>query len=163
MTTPEHPVVRLATERIEELSDQADSLAVDLADLESVQSKEPEPREIEAILNSIPDLREQLERAEGEELIELLDLFDVRVSYDKPGQILMLSVLLNSDFPNPPDATTTGYWSQGFEIAGAGSVQIGTTGCRYREWHETRSLSRSFADRLAASRLEPVDARCSGR
>jgi hypothetical protein len=47
-------------------------------------------------------------------------------------------------------------------IAGAGNVQIGTTGCRYREWHETGSLSRSFTDRLAASRLEPLDARCSG-
>jgi len=99
---PEHPVVRLATKRIEELSAQADSLAVDLADLESARPKEPEPREIEAILGSIPDLREQLERAEGAELIELLDLFDVKISYDKPGQTLMLSVLLNPDFPTHP-------------------------------------------------------------
>lgn len=115
---PQHPVVRIAKERIEELSAQAESLAVDLADLESAPSKESDLREIEAILNSIPDLREQLENAEGAELIELLDLFDVTISYDKPGQTLMLSVLLNSDSPNPPDAAATGYWSQGFEIAG---------------------------------------------
>lgn len=130
---PEHPIVRLATERIEELSAQADTLAVDLADLERTRPKEPEPAEIEAILNSIPDLREQLETAEGDELIELLDLFDVRISYDKPAQTLMLSVLLNSDFPNPPDPTAAGYWSQGFEIAGAGFGRRPATAYRLSE------------------------------
>jgi site-specific DNA recombinase len=117
---PQHPVVKLAKERIEELGAQAESLAVDLADLESARSQGVERREIEAILNSIPDLREQLEQAAGEELIELLDLFDVRISYDKPGQTLITSVLLSSDFPNPPDAEETGDWSQDCEIAGAG-------------------------------------------
>ncbi len=71
-------------------------------------------------MNSIPDLREQLERAEGDELVELLDIFDVRVSYHKPAQTLDMSVLLNSDYPNRPDASAIGDGSQGSEIAGAG-------------------------------------------
>jgi hypothetical protein len=118
---PGHPVVKLATERIEELNARAESLAVDLADLERAHSREPKLREIEAILNSIPDdMHERWEKAEGRELIDLLEIFDARISYDKPAHTLDLSVLLTSDFPNPPDAAATENWSQGFEIAGAG-------------------------------------------
>jgi hypothetical protein len=49
-----------------------------------------------------------------------LELFDVRISYDKPAHILDLGVLLISDFPSPPEAATTDDWSQGSDIAGAG-------------------------------------------
>ena len=118
---PGHPVVRLAKERIEELGARAESVADDLADLESARSEGMELPEFEAILNSIPaDMHERWERAEGEELIELLDLVDMTIIYDKPAQTLELSVLLNSDFANRPDAAATGERSQGSGIAGAG-------------------------------------------
>ncbi|MGC1164789.1 MAG: recombinase family protein [Solirubrobacterales bacterium] len=100
----EHPVVKLATRRIEELSGQADAIAAEIAGLEAARPEEPRPEEIEALLADIPDLREALGQAEGEELIELLDAFDVAVSYDKPGRTLELSALLANDFVSSPDA-----------------------------------------------------------
>jgi hypothetical protein len=78
-------VVKLATQRIEELSGQVEAIKATIAELEAAQPEEPRPEEIEAILAGIPDLREALAQADGEELIELLNAFDVAVSYDKPG------------------------------------------------------------------------------
>lgn len=99
---PEHPVVKLATQRIEELSGQAEAIKATIADLEAAQPEEPRPEEIEALLGDVPDLREALAQAEGEELIELLDAFDVAVSYDKPERTLALSAMLASDFVSAP-------------------------------------------------------------
>jgi hypothetical protein len=83
---PEHPVVKLAKQRIEELSGQADAIVVALADLENVEPpKGPSPEQIEAMLAGVPDLREALAKAEGEELAELLDAFDVDVSTTSRG------------------------------------------------------------------------------
>jgi hypothetical protein len=73
------------------------------------------------MLAGVPDLREALAEAEGEELGELLDAFDVDVSYDKPGRKLELSASLTSDFidgpetQRPPDRR-----SLNSSIAGAG-------------------------------------------
>ena len=118
---PEHPVVKLATQRIEELSGQAEAIATTITELETAQPEEPRPEEIEALLASIPDLREALTQADGEELIELLDAFDVAVSYDKPGRTLELSALLASDFISSPNAKRPpGGRSQDSSIAGAG-------------------------------------------
>ena len=69
----------------------------------------------------IPDVREALAQADGEELIELLDAFDVAVSYDKPGSTLELSALLANDFVSSPDAKRPPERrSQNSSIAGAG-------------------------------------------
>ncbi len=101
---PKHPVVKLAKQRIEELSGQGDAIAVALADLENVKPHMgPSPEQIEAMLADVPDLREALNKAEGEELVELLDAFDVDVSYDKPGRTLELSASLTSDFIDDPE------------------------------------------------------------
>ena len=118
---PEHPVVKLATQRIEELSGQADAIAVEIAGLEAARPEEPRPEEIEALLADIPDLREAMADADGEELIELLDAFDVAVSYDKPGGTLELSALLANDFVSSPSAKQLpGERSRNSSIAGAG-------------------------------------------
>ena len=82
---PDHPVVKLAKQRIEELSGQRDSVAGALADLERQRPEGPSPDEIEAMLRGVPDLTEALAAAESDELIELLDAFDVSISYDKPA------------------------------------------------------------------------------
>jgi hypothetical protein len=118
---PQHPVVKLATQRIEELSGQADAIAAETASLDATRPEEPRPEEIEALLAEVPDLREALAQAEGEELIELLDAFDVAVSYDKSGGTLELSALLANDFVSSPDAKRPpGGRSQNSSIAGAG-------------------------------------------
>jgi site-specific DNA recombinase len=118
---PEHPIVKLATQRIEELSGQADAIAAEIAGLDATRPEEPRPEEIEALLAEVPDLREALAQADGEELIELLDAFDVAVSYDKPSRTLELSALLANDFVSSPDAKRPpGGRSQNSSIAGAG-------------------------------------------
>jgi hypothetical protein len=108
---PEHPVVKLTTQRIEELSGQADVIAAEIAGLDAARPEEPRPEEIEALLAAVPDLREALAQAEGEELIELLDAFDVAVSYDKPGRTLELSALLANDFVSSPGREATAEWA----------------------------------------------------
>ncbi|HKB51264.1 MAG TPA: hypothetical protein VKC63_07530 [Solirubrobacterales bacterium] len=118
---PEHPVLKLATRRIEELSGQADAIAAEIASLEAARPEEPRSEEIEALLADVPDLREALAQADGEELIELLDAFDVAVSYDKPERTLELSALLANDFVSSPDAKRPPDGrSRNSSIAGAG-------------------------------------------
>ncbi len=119
---PEHPVIRLATARIEELSAQGDSVAAALAELEGRQRPEgPSPEEIEAMLSGVPDLSEVLAEAESEELIELLDAFDVEISYDKPSSKLELSAAISSDLiPTSGAENGPGERSRNSGIAGAG-------------------------------------------
>jgi site-specific DNA recombinase len=118
---PEHPVVKLAKERIEELSAQGESVAQALAELESQRPEGPSAEQIEAMLADVPDLSEALVAAEGEELAELLDAFDVAISYDKPRRKLELSASITSDFLSESEATAaTEDRSQGSYIAGAG-------------------------------------------
>jgi site-specific DNA recombinase len=113
---PDHPVIRLATARIEELSAQGDSVAAALAELEGQRPEGPSPQEIEAMLSGVPDLSEILAEAESEELIELLDAFDVEISYDKPSSKLELSAALSSDLIEKAPAER----SRNSGIAGAG-------------------------------------------
>ncbi len=116
---PEHPVVKLATQRIEELSGKAKAITAQIAELGASQREEPRREDIEAILTEVPDLRDVLAQAEGEELVELLDAFDVQVTYDKPNRTLEVSALLGSDFVSSPDAKRPpGGRSQDSSIAG---------------------------------------------
>lgn len=54
---PEHPVVRLATRRIEEPGAKERAIAEVIATLEAQEPDGPCRQEIEAILSSLPDLR----------------------------------------------------------------------------------------------------------
>ncbi len=118
---PEHPVVKLATQRIEELSGQEKSVAAALADLEAARPAGPTPAEIEATLAAVPDLSGALADAGEEDLAELFDAFDVQVSYDKPARKLLLSAALagpefgSTTEKRPPDGRSLNY-----SIAGAG-------------------------------------------
>jgi hypothetical protein len=153
---PEHPVVKLATQRIEELSGQAEAIAATIAELEAAQ-----PEEIEALLGNVPDLREALAQADSEELIELLDAFDVAVNYYKPGHTLELSALLANDFVSDPETKRPpGGRSRNSSIAGAGfepatfgvmslSLEIG--------WTTWGTVSSGFREiELRGDRLESV-------
>ena len=118
---PDHPVVKLATQRIEELSGKATAITAQIAELKASQPEEPRREDIEAILTEVPDLRGVLTKAKGEELIDLLDAFDVQVTYDKPNRTLELSALLSSDFVSSPDAKRPPDGrSRNSSIAGAG-------------------------------------------
>ena len=113
---PNHPIVKLATQRIEELSGQAKAISLTVGDLEKQRPTGPSPAEVKATLNAIPDLTETLENADDDELSELLNAFDVSVSYDKPAKRLELSAVIAPELDAPPEADRSG---DSF-IAGAG-------------------------------------------
>jgi site-specific DNA recombinase len=100
---PDHPVVKLATRRIEELSGKAKAIGAEIATLEANRPEAPRREQIEAALASIPDMRKLLEQAEDEEMVDLLDAFDIKVVYDKPAGTLEVSALLGRDFGPDPD------------------------------------------------------------
>jgi hypothetical protein len=78
---PDHPVIKLATQRIEELSGRAEAIERALEGLAQPSQKAgPTAQEIEAMLAEVPDLREALDKADDTELIELFDAFDVALT-----------------------------------------------------------------------------------
>jgi site-specific DNA recombinase len=113
---PDHPIVKLATQRIEELNGQAEAIALTVGDLEKQRPAGPSPAEVKAALDAVPDLSKALENASEDELTELLDAFDVSVSYDKPAKRLELSAVIAPDL----DPETAGGRSGDSFIAGAG-------------------------------------------
>jgi hypothetical protein len=121
---PEHPVVKLATKRIEELGGKETSITAEIAMLEAQEPDGPRRDEIEAILSSLPDLREVWDDAEPESMMEVFDAYDLAVTYDKPAGTLDLSVVLDGDPPGTPEPNAVrppegrSYHSS---IAGAGS------------------------------------------
>jgi len=86
---PRHPIVALATRRIEELSTRRASVEEAIRDLE-VRRPGARPDEIEAMLAAVPDLRPSLKTASPEDLADLLEAFDVTAVYDKSGRTLEL-------------------------------------------------------------------------
>jgi hypothetical protein len=113
---PSHPIVRLATQRIEELNGQAEAIALTVGGPEKQRPAGPNPAEVKAALDAVPDLSKTLENAPKDELTELLDAFDVSVSYDKPAKRLELSAVIAPDL----DPEAAGGRSVGSFIAGAG-------------------------------------------
>lgn len=99
---PAHPVVKLATRRIEELSTKDKAITAEIAVLEAQEPDGPRRDEIEAILSSLPDLREVWDEAEPGSLMEVFDAYDLAVTYDKPAGTLDLSVVLDGDPPGTP-------------------------------------------------------------
>jgi hypothetical protein len=87
---PRHPVVALATRRIEELSARRASVEETIRNLEVRRPDGARPDEIEAMLAAVPDLRPSLKAAGPEELADLLEAFDVTAVYDKSGGTLEL-------------------------------------------------------------------------
>jgi hypothetical protein len=85
---PHHPVVALATRRIEELSARRTAIDDTIRTLDARRPDGTRPDEIQAMLNAIPDLRPTLRAATPDELAELFDAFDVTAIYDKPNQTL---------------------------------------------------------------------------
>jgi hypothetical protein len=100
---PDHPVVRLATMRIEELGGKAKAIAAEIAILEASRPDTPRREDVEAALAAIPDLRKALAQAADEELVDLLDSFDITVTYHKPAGIFEVSALLGVLDPAPDD------------------------------------------------------------
>lgn len=117
---PKHPVVALATNRIEELS--ARKSATNTA-IEALKTKRPaghHPDEIAAMLDAVPDLRKALKAASDEELANIFSAFDVTISYDKTSQQLNLAATITPELLPQDDDNRSPERSRVLEVAGAG-------------------------------------------
>lgn len=118
---PNHPVVALATRRIEELSDRRASIEETIQTLEGRRPDGAQPAEIEAMLATVPDLRPTLKAASPEELARLFAAFDVSAIYDKPNRTLELAVTVTPELiPEDENPRRSGAPSGISSIAGAG-------------------------------------------
>jgi len=88
---PDHPIVALATRRIEELASRQESIEGTIAALRAKRPEGAKPDEVVAMLDAIPDMRETLNEADEDELIELFDAFDVCAAYTKSTRRLELA------------------------------------------------------------------------
>ena len=117
---PNHPVVALATKRIEELSARRHAITDAIEQLKAARPAGGHPDEILALLDAVPDLRSTLKGGDPEKLAALFGDFDVTASYDKQAQRLKLSAVVTAELvtdaekKRPPEGR-----SRDFGIAGA--------------------------------------------
>lgn len=97
---PGHPVVALATPRIEELSARRGAVDERVAQLQAARPIAPTAQEIEALLDSVPDLRPVMQQAPPDELSEIFAAFDLSATYDKEQRALRLAATLSPQ-PRP--------------------------------------------------------------
>ena len=117
---PKHPVVVLATERIEELSARKSGVSTAIEALKVTRPAGHHPDEIAAMLDAVPDLRKALKTASGEQLADIFGAFDVTVSYDKASQQLDLAATVTPELLPQNDRDRSGERSRVLEVAGAG-------------------------------------------
>ncbi len=82
---PEHPVVAVATRRIEELTRRLDAIGDAIATVRAQRPEGMHPDEIASMLEAVPDLRQAMREADDAELVEIFDAFDVTATYIKEG------------------------------------------------------------------------------
>jgi hypothetical protein len=92
---PNHPVVALAKQRIEELSGRRNAIDERTRQLRAAQPAGPTAEEVEALLDSVPDLRPIMQKAPPDELTELFAAFDLTATYDKEQRALRLAATLS--------------------------------------------------------------------
>jgi site-specific DNA recombinase len=93
---PSHPVVALATKRIEELSTRRAAVT---AAIEKVRVDRPaggHPDEIVAMLEAVPDLRDTLRRGDPERLTGIYEDFKVTATYEKATRQLTLEATVDA-------------------------------------------------------------------
>ena len=118
---PNHPVVAAAKQRIEELTSRRAATEHAIGDIEAHRPKGVRPGEIEAMLDAVPDLRDELRKASPEGLADLLDAFDVTATYDKAEHQLHLAATVPGELVSENEKPPTPQKASGDSfIAGAG-------------------------------------------
>jgi site-specific DNA recombinase len=118
---PRHPVVALATSRIEELSARREGIRAAIETLRATRPEGAHPDDIAAMLEGVPDLRQALSEAEDAELMEMFDAFDVTATYTKDTRRLEISATVTPELRGSDEATAAvERRSQDWEVAGAG-------------------------------------------
>lgn len=116
---PAHPVVALATRRIEELSARLGSIEEASAGLRAKRPEGAHPEDVAAMVDAIPDMRQALKDADEDELMEIFDAFDVTATYSKDTRHLELSATVAPQLIGEEATAAIGRPSLEFEIAGA--------------------------------------------
>ncbi len=117
---PKHPVIVLATERIEELTTRKSGITTAIDALKAQRPAGHHPDEIAAMLDAVPDLRKTLDTASDQQLADIFAAFDVTISYDKPSQKLELGATIAPELLPQIDDDRSRERSRVLEIAGAG-------------------------------------------
>jgi hypothetical protein len=110
---PNHPVVA-AKQRIEELTSRQAATEHAIQDIEARRPQGIRPDEVEAMLDAVPDLRDELRQATPDELAKLLEAFDVTATYDKADHQLHLAATVPGELvsenekPRPPKGRASG-------------------------------------------------------
>jgi len=118
---PDHPVVALATRRIEELSARRESIDEAIAALRAQRPNGSHPDEIVAMLDAIPDMRHALAGADPSELAEIFRAFDVSATYNKDTRRLELAATITPQLVAAHEKNDRHRGrSRDFGIAGAG-------------------------------------------
>ena len=118
---PNHPVVALATRRIEELTARREAIQEADTRLKAKRPSGSHPDEIAAMLDAVPDMRNAIRHAEPADLMEVFDAFDVTAVYDTPGTRLELSATVTPELVTDQEKSDRPRGrSQDFVIAGAG-------------------------------------------
>ena len=94
---PDHPIVALATRRIEKLSARQEAVEEAIATLRAKRPEGAHPDQIVAMLDAIPDIRDALREANETELIEVFDALDVCAAYTKPTRRLELAATVTPE------------------------------------------------------------------
>jgi hypothetical protein len=101
---PEHPVVQAAERRIEQLAADQKTVEMEIRRLEAQEGSAaaaPQPADLAAILESLPDLRPALFSYSGQELAELFSIFDIEARWNHHEKTLKLSATV---FPELAEA-----------------------------------------------------------
>ena len=117
---PAHPVVALATRRIEELSARLGAIEDASAGLRASRPEGAHPDEVGAMLDAVPDMRQALKDADPEELIEIFGAFDVTATFTKDTRRLELTATVAPQLIGGEAMAATVPGSQDSDIAGAG-------------------------------------------
>jgi DNA repair exonuclease SbcCD ATPase subunit len=114
---PTHPVVALATERIEELSARKSAVTDRISTLKAERPAGHDPEEVAAMLDAIPDLSETLATASPQKLAEIFKAFDVTITYDKTNERLNLGATITPELlpldDDRPGGVVADVWSSG--------------------------------------------------
>jgi len=132
---PDHPVVALAKRRIGQLSAHRESIEEAIVARRAKRPAGSHPDEIVAMLDAIPDMRDEFARAEAAELTKIFDAFDVTVTYDKPNHCLELAATMTSELVTErADKNRPGGPSRDCLIAeAAGCGRLSSTEYRFSE------------------------------
>lgn len=94
---PDHPLVALATRRIEELAARQQAVEEAIAKLRVHRLEGAHPGQIVAMLDAIPDMRDALREANEDELIEVFVSLDVTPPTPTPARRLELAAIVTPE------------------------------------------------------------------